>query len=154
MDAVYSGRHLFPWASRANAAIVLRLAGEYERAYALDVEARREILRLFPDARITVAAVEVNLGSDLFALGRLKEARAQDAASAELCREVLGEHNPFLTTARRNLLISRRALGEDVREEWEALRDHYTARFGPDHRFVTTMAEYARLDTDIVPVRA
>ncbi|WP_019608801.1 FxSxx-COOH system tetratricopeptide repeat protein [Nocardiopsis sp. CNS-639] len=154
MDAVYSGRHLFPWASRANAAIVLRLAGEYERAYALDVEARQEILRLFPDARITVAAVEVNLGSDLFALGRLKEARAQDAASVELCREVLGEHNPFLTTARRNLLISRRALGEDVREEWAALRDHYTARFGPDHRFVTTMAEYARLDTDIVPVRA
>ncbi|WP_026122567.1 FxSxx-COOH system tetratricopeptide repeat protein [Nocardiopsis halotolerans] len=152
MDDTFPDRHLFPWASRANAAIVFRVAGEYERAHELDRAALTEIRRLFPDARITIAAVEVNLGNDLFALGRLKEARAQDAASVELCLEALGEHHVFLSTARRNLLISRRALGEDVHEEWEALRDLYTSRFGPDHRFVTTMASFTRLDTDIIPI--
>ncbi|MFD6948986.1 NB-ARC domain-containing protein [Nocardiopsis sp. TSRI0078] len=152
MEDRFPDRHLFPWASRANAAIVFRVVGEYERAHELDRSALTEIRRLFPDAHITVAAVEVNLGNDLFSLGRLKEARNQDAASVELCLEVLGEHHIFLTTARRNLLVSRRALGEDVREEWEALRDLYAARFGPDHRFVTTMADFVRLDTDIIPV--
>ncbi|NYH52947.1 tetratricopeptide (TPR) repeat protein [Nocardiopsis arvandica] len=152
MEDKFPDRHLFPWASRANAAIVLRVVGDYERAHELDRSALSEIRRLFPDARITLAAVEVNLGNDLFSLGRLKEARAQDAASVELCLEVLGEHHIFLTTARRNLLVSRRALGEDVREEWEALRDLYAARFGPEHRFVTTMADFVRLDTDIIPV--
>ncbi|WP_061083272.1 FxSxx-COOH system tetratricopeptide repeat protein [Nocardiopsis alborubida] len=152
MDEEFSSRHLFPWASRANAAIVFRAAGEYERAYELDRAASEEIRGIFPDALITLAAVEVNLGNDLFSLGRLKEARAQDTASVELCLESLGEHHLFLTTARRNLLISRRALGEDVREEWGALRDLYAARFGPDHHFVTTMADFVRLDTDIIPV--
>ncbi|WP_150241672.1 FxSxx-COOH system tetratricopeptide repeat protein [Nocardiopsis quinghaiensis] len=152
MDDRFPSRHLFPWASRANAAIVFRTAGEYEKAHDLDRAALTEIRGLFPDARITLAAVEVNLGNDLFMLGRLKEARAQDAASVELCLEALGEHHLFLTTARRNLLISRRALGEEVQEEWEALRDLYAAQFGPDHRFVTTMADFTRLDTDIIPV--
>lgn len=153
MDGQFPRRHLFPWASRANAAVVLRVAGEYERAYELDLTARKEIRHLFPDALITLAAVEVNLGNDLFALGRLKEARAQDAASVELCTEALSENHLYLTTARRNLLISRRALGEDVREEWEALRDQYAAWFGTDHRFVTTMAEFTRLDADVIPVK-
>ncbi|MGW8528771.1 FxSxx-COOH system tetratricopeptide repeat protein [Nocardiopsis sp. NPDC055824] len=153
MDDRFPSRHLFPWASRANAAIVFRVLGEYERAHELDRTAMAEIRERFPDADVTLTAVEVNLGNDLFALGRLKEARAQDAASVELCREALGEHHVFLTTARRNLLISRRALGEDVGDEWEALREHYTSRFGPEHRFVTTMASFTRLDTDIFPVR-
>ncbi|WP_159941649.1 MULTISPECIES: FxSxx-COOH system tetratricopeptide repeat protein [unclassified Nocardiopsis] len=153
MDDRFPSRHLFPWASRANAAIVFRIAGEYERAHELDRTALTEIRALFPGAQITLAAVEVNLGNDLFALGRLKEARDQDRASVELCRETLGEHHLYLTTARRNLLISRRALGEDVQREWEALRDLYAAQFGPDHRFVTTMAEFLRLDTDIIPMR-
>lgn len=153
MDDKFPSRHLFPWASRANAAIVFRVSGDHERAYELDRASRAEIFRLFPDAQITLAAVEVNLGNDLFALGRLKEARTQDAASVELCGEVFGEHHLFLSTAKRNLLISRRALGEDVQQEWEALRDLYAARFGPDHRFVTTMAHFTRLDADIIPVR-
>ncbi|RKS06937.1 tetratricopeptide repeat protein [Nocardiopsis sp. Huas11] len=153
MDAVYPSRHLFPWASRANAAIVFRVAGEYERAHDLDRTALTEIRRLFPDARITLAALEVNLGNDLFALGRLQEARAQDAASVDLCREALGDHHIFLSTAQRNLLISRRALGEDVEAEWRELRDLYAARFGPDHHFVTTMAEFVRLDTDVISMR-
>jgi tetratricopeptide (TPR) repeat protein len=153
VDAQFSGRHLFPWAVRANAAIVFRAAAEFERAHELDRTALREIHSLFPDGAITLATIEVNLGNDLFALGRLKEARAQDAASVELCRSALGEDHLFLTTARRNLMISRRALGEDVEEEWEALRDMYAARFGPDHHFVTSMAHFARLDTDIIPAR-
>ncbi|MEE2039674.1 FxSxx-COOH system tetratricopeptide repeat protein [Nocardiopsis sp. CT-R113] len=153
MDDRFPARHLFPWASRANAAIVFRVLGEYERAHELDRAAMEAIRERFPDADVTLTAVEVNLGNDLFALGRLKEARAQDVASVELCRETLGEHHIFLTTARRNLLISRRALGEDVQGEWEALRELYASRFGPDHRFVTTMASFVRLDTDIFPVR-
>lgn len=152
MDDMFPSRHLFPWASRVNAAIVFRAAGEYERAHELDRTALSKIRDLFPDAQVTLAAVEVNLSNNLFALGRLKEARAQDAAAVELCRESLGDHHLFLTTARRNLLISRRALGEDVQEEWEALRDLYAAQFGLDHRFVTTMANFVRLDTDIIPV--
>ena len=153
MDDEYPDRHLFPWASRANAAIVFRAAGEYERAHELDRTALTEIRRLFPDARITLAALEVNLGNDLFALGRLQEARAQDAASVDLCREALGDHHIFLSTAQRNLLISRRALGEEVDAEWRDLRDLYAARFGPDHHFVTTMAEFVRLDTDLIAMR-
>ncbi|MFD3687516.1 FxSxx-COOH system tetratricopeptide repeat protein [Nocardiopsis sp. NPDC058631] len=153
MDDRFADRHLFPWASRANAAIVFRVLGDYERAYELDRTALAGIRERFPDADVTLTSVEVNLGNDLFALGRLKEARAQDAAGVELCRAALGEHHTFLTTARRNLLISRRALGEDVREEWEALREQYTSRVGPDHRFVATMASFVRLDTDIFPVR-
>jgi tetratricopeptide (TPR) repeat protein len=153
MDDEFPSRHLFPWASRANAAIVFRAAGEYEQAYELDRTALAEIRLLFPDARITLAALEVNLGNDLFALGRLQEARTQDAASVDLCREALGEHHIFLSSARRNLLISRRALGEDVTGEWQELRDLYAARFGPDHHFVTTMADFVRLDTDIISMR-
>ncbi|MEV2278248.1 FxSxx-COOH system tetratricopeptide repeat protein [Nocardiopsis sp. NPDC049922] len=152
MGRRFPRQHLFPWASQANAAIVFRVVGEYERAHELDRSALNEIRQLYPSASVTIAAVEVNLGNDLFALGRLKDARAQDAASVELCLEVLGEHHLFLATAQRNLLISRRALGEEVDEEWKALRDQYAAQFGPDHRFVTTMADFSRLDTDIIPM--
>ena len=64
-----------------NVVIVFRAAGEHERARELDRTALSKIRDLFPDAQVILAAVEPNSGNDLFALGRLKEARAQDAVS-------------------------------------------------------------------------
>ncbi|MFE9244854.1 FxSxx-COOH system tetratricopeptide repeat protein [Nocardiopsis sp. NPDC006938] len=152
VETTYSERHVFPWVARANAALVFRLAGHHAEALELDRLALSKLRETHGDNPMLFAPVEINLGNDLFALGRLKEALAQDQASERLCQEVLPEDHPSQWVIRRNLLISRQALGEDVEESWTELRNGYAVRFGPDHTFVTSMNGFERHDCEVSPV--
>lgn len=151
-DRYYPERHFVRWITRVNAAIVLRVAQRYEEAFELDRAAQAELFSLLPEENNTLPSIEINLGNDLFALGKLQEAREQDAVAVSACEEDLGEGHLFHLIARRNHLISRRALGENVDAPWTDLYEEYLAEFGPGHRHVTSMERFTRLDADVLPV--
>ncbi|WDZ90738.1 FxSxx-COOH system tetratricopeptide repeat protein [Nocardiopsis sp. HUAS JQ3] len=148
----YPDHHPFPWVARVNAAIAFRTSGDLKRAFELDSAALEGLVRIYGESEATTIPARINLANDFFALGRIQEARTRDADGVEQCRASLDENHVSLLIARRNHLISRRALGEDVEEEWEGLRQECIARFGAEHRFTTTMSRFIRLDCDMIPV--
>ncbi|GHD32224.1 cytochrome c [Nocardiopsis kunsanensis] len=152
VDRHYGEKHSARWITRVNAAIVLRAAGRFEEALELDRVAHERLSQLLPPELGPLAPVEINQGNDLFGLGRLQEALEQDTTALATCEAGLGRHHLFTLIARRNQLISRRALGEEVGEEWSELRSEFVAGYGPDHRYVRGMDEFVRLDADFLPV--
>ncbi|WP_017615244.1 FxSxx-COOH system tetratricopeptide repeat protein [Nocardiopsis salina] len=152
VDTHYEQTHTVPWITRVNAAIVLRAVGRFEEALELDRIALDRLSRLLPREQGPLAPVEINLGNDLFGLGRLQEALERDTAALATCETGLGPDHLFTLIARRNLLISRRALGEEVGEEWARLRSEFVAGYGPEHRYVRGMDGVVRLDADFLPV--
>jgi tetratricopeptide (TPR) repeat protein len=114
---LYRDTHPFPAITQVNAAIVLRAAGRYSRALDMDRSALESLRRVYGDSRITTLPVLINLGNDLFGLGRIQEALRQDAEAEEMCRRNLHPDHVFLMSARRNHLITRRALGEEVEQD-------------------------------------
>ncbi|WP_444961750.1 FxSxx-COOH system tetratricopeptide repeat protein [Nocardiopsis sp. M1B1] len=151
LEERYPDRHPFPWVARVNAAVAFRASGDPKRAFDLDSVALEGLVRIYGENEGTTVPVRINLANDLFALGRIQDARARDANSVERCRVSRSEDPVTLMIARRNYLISRRALGEDVEQEWEELRREYSAKFGAEHRFTTTMSRFIRLDCDLIP---
>ncbi|MBE3001762.1 tetratricopeptide repeat protein [Nocardiopsis sp. HNM0947] len=152
VDNHYAQHHFAPWITRVNAAIVLRGVGRFDDALELDRIALDNLARLLPSEPGPLAPVEINLGNDLYALGRLQEALEQDTKALDTCEAGLGPDHLFTLIARRNKLISRRALGADVGEEWAQLRSEFVAGYGPDHRYVRGMDGVVRLDADFLPI--
>lgn len=155
MDAVgplYRDYHPFPAVTKVNAAIAMRAAGRFGRALELDQAALLVLRQVYGDSRITTLPVLINLGNDLFGLGRVREALEQDREAEQMCRRNLDPEHLFLMMARRNHLITRRALGEEVGSEWQEFRQECADAYGPEHVYVTTMDEFRRLDCDIMPV--
>lgn len=152
VDSRYRDYHPFPSVTRVNAAIILRAAGKFNQALELDRQALATLRDSYGDARVTTLPVLINLGNDLFGLGRVREAREQDREAEERCRENLASDHVFLMMARRNHLISRRALGEDVEQEWDLFRQECADAYGDEHGYVITMDEFRRLDCDLMPV--
>ncbi|SIO85598.1 FxSxx-COOH system tetratricopeptide repeat protein [Nocardiopsis sp. JB363] len=152
VEPLYRDYHPFPWVTRVNAAIVLRAAGKFSQALEMDRQALASLRDSYGDARVTTLPVLINLGNDLFGLGRVQEAREQDREAEERCRSNLDPDHVFLMMARRNHLISRQALGEDVEGEWNLFRQECVDAYGAEHSHVTTMDEFRRLDCDLMPV--
>lgn len=155
MDAVaplYREYHPFPAVTKINAGIALRAAGRYGRALELDRAALSVLRQVYGDSRITTLPALINIGNDLFGLGRVSEALRQDREAEEMCRSSLDPDHLFLMIARRNHLITRRALGEEVESQWQEFRRECADAYGVEHVYVTTMDEFRRLECDIMPV--
>ena len=154
LDERYPVDHPFRATARASIAIVLRAAGRYTEAVRLDQEALERLHGIYGPGSFSAFPTALNLATDLYLLHRTEQALDLDLLTEAACRERLPDNHPVLLNARRNLLVSRHALGENVDEEWSRLRAVYTTRFGPDHPSVTAMAAYTRQDCDVLSFAA
>lgn len=153
-DERFPADHPFPAWARVGAGIALRSQGAFAAAAELDRAALERLRSLYGAGSFNTLAAALNLATDLYGLERHEEARALDALTEADCRAILGEEHPILLTARRNHLVSRQALGEDVKEEWTELFRVLVSRFGPAHPSVASMTSYTRQDCDVPPVVA
>jgi len=150
LDERFPKHHPFRAIARVSAAIVLRASGLFEQALEFDQEGYERLREIYGPGAFNTLPAALNLASDLYLLGRLAEARELDALTEADCRLHLSADHPILLTARRNHLVSRRAAGEDVDEEWAALREVLDERFGPDHPSVVSMSSFIRQDCDVL----
>lgn len=152
LDRHYRDYHPFPATTRINAGIVMRAAGRYGKALDMDRAAVQKLQRIYGDSRVTVLPGLINIATDLFGLGRVQEALRQDSEAEEMCRRNMQPGHHLLLVARRNHLISRRALGEEVDQEWDRLREESMAAYGDGYPESSGMDEFRRIDCDIIPV--
>lgn len=110
------------------------------------------MLHIYGAGSFNCLPAALNVATDLFHLGRLSEALQLEAMTEADCRHQLPADHPILLTARRNHLVSRHAVGENVTEEWEALREIFVERFGADHPGTISMSSFTRQDCDVFPV--
>ncbi|MFL1378245.1 MULTISPECIES: FxSxx-COOH system tetratricopeptide repeat protein [unclassified Nocardiopsis] len=153
-DERFPADHPFPAWARVGAGIALRSQGAFAAAAELDRAALERLRTLYGAGSFNTLAAALNLATDLYGLERYEDARALDALTEADCRALMEEGHPILLTARRNHLVSRQALGEDVKEEWADLYRVLLSRFGPTHPAVASMSSYTRLDCDVPPVVA
>jgi tetratricopeptide (TPR) repeat protein len=131
---------------------VLRAAQRFARAEEVDGEAVQIFEAVAGEDTAASQSARVNLASDVFHLGRVQEARDRDTDCVQrLGRKVAADH-PNLLHARRNLLVDRRLLGEDVEREWAELSAEYGAVLGAGHPATLSMADRVRADCDIISI--
>ncbi|KOX14103.1 FxSxx-COOH system tetratricopeptide repeat protein [Nocardiopsis sp. NRRL B-16309] len=150
----YPREHPFLATSRVSTAIVLRASRRHSEALRLDQEGLDHLRSVYGPGALSTLPAALNLATDLYALDRIEEARELDASVERTCRDRLLDGHPIMLTARRNLLVSRRAAGAEVGREWERLREDYTARFGPGHPSVVSLSSYARENCDVLSLVA
>lgn len=153
-DERFPDDHPFPAWARVGAGIALRSQGAFAAAAELDRAALERLRALYGAGSFNTLAAALNLATDLYGLERHEDARLLDALTEADCRAILEPGHPILLTARRNHLVSRQALGEDVKEEWAELYRALVSRFGPAHPAVASMSSYTRQDCDVPPVVA
>ncbi|MBR8744507.1 FxSxx-COOH system tetratricopeptide repeat protein [Nocardiopsis sp. MG754419] len=152
LDERYPQAHPFPATARLGAAIALRAAGRYDEALALDQEGLERLTRIYGPGAFSRLPAAVNTATDLYHLDRVEEAARLEAAAEADCRRRLPADHPILLTVRRNHLVSRQALGEDVSPGWDALRAEFLARFGADHPGTVSLSSFTRQDCDVFPI--
>ncbi len=154
LDERYPAEHPFPASARLSMGIVLRAAGRYTEALKLDQEGLELMLGIYGPGSFSSLPAALNVATDMYHLDRFDEARALEALAEADCRRQLPADHPLLLTARRNHLVSRRAGGEDVSEEWDRLHEEFTARFGDAHPGTVSMSSFTRQDCDVFPLAA
>lgn len=152
LDERYPNEHPFPATARLSTAIVLRTVRRYTEALELDQEGWARMLHIYGAGSFNCLPAASNVATDLFHLGRLSEALQLEALTEADCRHQLPADHPILLTARRNHLVSRHAVGENVTEEWEKLRQTFVERFGAGHPGTISMSSFTRQDCDVFPV--
>jgi tetratricopeptide (TPR) repeat protein len=152
LDERYPAEHPFPAAARLSMGIVLRAAGRHSEALELDQEGLERLLRIYGPGSFSTLPAALNVATDLYHLGRFREAGDLEAMTEADCRHRLPADHPILLTARRNHLVSRHAGGEGVSEEWDRLRAEFAERFGGEHPGTVSMSSFTRQDCDVFPV--
>ncbi|MDT0326839.1 FxSxx-COOH system tetratricopeptide repeat protein [Nocardiopsis lambiniae] len=151
-DERFPDGHPFPAWARVGIGIVLRAQGAFTRAAVMDQAALERLQRIYGPGSFTTLPAALNLATDLYGSERHADARELDALTEAGCRDLVADTHPILLTARRNHLVSRHTLGEDVKEEWSELRRTLAERFGSAHPSVASMSSYTRQDCDVLPV--
>ncbi|WP_460775463.1 FxSxx-COOH system tetratricopeptide repeat protein [Nocardiopsis nanhaiensis] len=154
VDERYPIEHPFPATARLSMAIVMRAAGRYTEALKLDQEGLERMLRIYGPGSFISLSAALNVSTDLYHLDRFHEARELDSLTEADCRHQLPADHPFLLAARRNHLVSRRAGGEDVSEEWASLREVFARRYSTEHPLTVSMSSFTRQDCDVFPLAA
>lgn len=154
VDERYPAEHPFTAMARIGTATVLRTERRHTSSLELDQEALRRLQSFYGHGTFSTAPAALNLATDLHALGRCEEAAELDAQTEANCALQLSADHPMLLTARRNHLVSRYAMNEDVDQAWAQLRTEYQTRYGTGHHFAQSMSSFTRLDCDVLSVTA
>ena len=154
VDERYPAEHPFPATARLSMGTVMRAAGRYTEALKLDQEGLERMLRIYGPGSFSTLPAALNVATDLYNLDRFQEASNLESLTEADCRHRLPAHHPLLLTARRNHLVSRRAVGEDVYEEWAELREVFARCYGTGHPATASMSSFARQDCDVFPLAA
>ena len=153
-DERFPADHPVPAWARVGAGIALRSRQAFAAAADLDRAALERLRALYGAGSFNTLAAALNLATDLYGLERYEDARALDSLTEADCRALLDPDHPVMLTARRNHLVSRQALGDDVKEEWTDLYRLFLSRYGPAHPATASMTSYTRQDCDVPPVVA
>ena len=89
------------------------------------------------------------MANDHFALGDVAAAHRIDEHALTGCLAELGERHPLSLSALRNLLLSRKALGEDTESEYGDLEVRHREVMGAEHPSTLSLGQEVRRDADI-----
>ncbi|GAA1110612.1 FxSxx-COOH system tetratricopeptide repeat protein [Nocardiopsis metallicus] len=141
--------HPYVAAANVNRALIMRRLSRPAEALVLDSSALELMSTTIGNDHPNTLACRVNLANNHFMLGEVETAREMDEQALVACRTKLGERHPLTLLAERNHLLSRKGLGEDVAEEYAAVRRKYQDVMGPQHPSTRTLDDEVRGDADI-----
>lgn len=136
-------------AINVNRAVVLRQMGRTEEARVIDERALQVLTDRLGEYHTSTLSSALNLASDFFGLDDVAESVRRDTETLARCRRALSERHPLTLLARRNLVLGRKAMNEDVAEEIAAVERLYAEVMGDQHPATLSMRRRERGNADL-----